>query len=141
MAYPYPFTGPVAPCTNFPINDQYYSPRQFIISGVTRGAQTTITTSVDHDYVIGQQVRLLIPPSFGIRQLNEKTAFVISLPASNQVLLDISSANMDTYIASSDPTPAQILPIGTINGSATNYSNVVSSLTYIDGSFRDISPL
>ena len=137
----FPFVGPYAPYSNPSINPQYYTPSEFVISGVTRGAQTTITTSDDHNYTIGQQVRLVIPPSFGIRQLNGKTAFVTSLPATNQVILDLYSTNMDAYVASSEPTPAQILAIGSINSGATNSSNVVSTLTYIDGSFRDISPL
>ena len=62
MAYPYPYSGPIAPYNNLPIMPQYYAPSQFFISTVTRGQNTTVTTTVSHNYVVGQTVRLIIPP-------------------------------------------------------------------------------
>jgi hypothetical protein len=98
------------------------------------------------DYVIGQLVRLIIPPSFGIRQLNEMQGYVIEIPAANQVRLDIDSRGMDAFVSSSATTKAQILAIGDIN---TGYvSSTGRSIPTIDGntqieipgSFINISP-
>jgi hypothetical protein len=92
------------------------------------------------NYVIGQEVRLIIPPSFGCRQLNEQTGLVISIPAANQVVLDIdSSQNVDPYIASSATTVAQILPIGDINNGTSNANGRVLNGTFIPGAFIDVS--
>ena len=59
----------------------------------------------------------------------------------DQVVLDIDSAlNVNTYIASSATTQAQILAIGDVNSGPTNVSGRVNNITFIAGSFLDISP-
>lgn len=132
---------PIPPYANLPIQAQFYQPSRFVISAITLGATTTVTTSVDDNYVIGQAVRLIIPPTFGCRQLNESTGFVISLPASNQVEIDInSSQNVDPFIASSAATQAQILAIGDTNTGQINTNGINSTLSFIPGSFINISP-
>lgn len=131
---------PIPPYSNLPIESDFYEPSRFVISGVTLGQTTTVTTTVDHNYVIGQQVRLVIPPTFGCRQLNEQTSYVISIPADNQVVLDIYSAGGDAYTASSATTKAQILAIGDIISGAINASGSLSTGTFIPGSFKNISP-
>jgi len=126
--------------SNLPIESQFYKPNFFFISAITLGQQTIVTTSVNNNFVIGQQVRLIIPPTFGTRQLNEKSAIVIALPASNQVTLDISSVGMDAFVNSSSTTKAQILPIGDVNSGQINTNGVNSNLEFIPGSFQNISP-
>lgn len=141
MAFPYPIVGPIAPYTNVPIHSDYYQPSRFVIEDIGLGQTTTITTTEDMNYVIGQQVRLLVPESFGSYQLNGRTGLVISIPAVDQVVLDIDSAlNVNTYIASSATTQAQIIAIGDVNSGAINTSGRVNNITYIAGSFLDISP-
>ena len=89
MSIPYP--GPVPPYTNPPIQPENYQPRRFVISNITLGQTTLVTTLINHDYVVGQLCRLIIPPSYGCSQLNETSGYVISIPASDQVVLDIYS--------------------------------------------------
>ena len=113
----------------------------YFIEDVTLGAQTTVTTTEDHDYVIGQLVRLLIPPQFGCRQLNGQTGFVISIPASDQVVLDIYSAGGDAFQSSSAANQPQILAIGDTNSGQINSNGRSPTLTYVPGSFINISPL
>lgn len=126
--------GPVPPYSNINIEPQNYQPRVFVISDVALGVTTTVTTSADHDYVVGQEVRLIIPPTFGCRQLNGKTGFVLSIPALDQIQLDIdSSQNVDSYIASTATTQAQIAAIGDVN--TGNINRAIN----IPGSFIDIS--
>jgi hypothetical protein len=133
--------GPIPPYTNPPIQPQFYQPRCFIISDITLGVITTVTTVLNNDYVIGQLVRLIIPKSFGCRQLNEKSAYVISIPFPNQVILNLdSSQNVDPFISSSAITQAQILAIGDINTGVTNSFGRSNTGTYIPGSFINISP-
>lgn len=135
-------TYPTPAYQNLPIDAQFYIPGRFVISAVTLGVTTTITTSLDHNYVIGQEVRLIIPPSFGCRQLNESKGFVLSIPNLNQVNVSIdSSMNVDAFIASTASTVAQILAIGDVNTGVTNTQGRVNNSTFIPGSFLDISPL
>lgn len=127
--------------SNFPIQSQFYQPKRFFISAITLGFTTTVTTTADVDYVVGQEVRLLIPPSFGCRQLNEQTGLVLSVPSSNQVVINIYSLGGDPFVASSAATQAQILAIGDINSGVTNSNGRVLNGTYVPGSFINISPL
>jgi len=140
MAFPYPIVGPIAPYTNVPIHAEYYQPSRFVIEDIALGTTTIITTTENMNYVIGQQVRLLIPESFGSYQLNERTGFVVSIPAVDQVEVDIDTTlNVNTFTASSATTQAQILAIGDVNSGVTNLGRT-NNRTYIPGSFINISP-
>lgn len=137
---------PIPAYANVPIQPENYQPRRFVISAITRGLTTVITTTLNMDYVIGQLVRLIIPSTFGIRQLNEAQGYVIEIPSANQVRLDIDSRAMDAFVSSSATTKPQILAIGDINSgyvSSTGPSiptlNGDTQIT-IPGSFINISP-
>ena len=136
-----PFPGPIAPESNPPINPQYYQPRRFVISNIALGTTTLVTTSVNHDYVIGQEVKLLIPFPYGSTELNQQFGNVILIPALNQVVVTINSTRASTFI----PTPtfgltqAQIIAIGDVNSGQINLGRT-GNLTFIPGSFIDISP-
>src|ERR1700691_3913599 len=134
--------GPVPPESNPPINPQYYAPNWFNISAIGLGQTTTVTTTVNHNYVIGQLVRLIIPQMYGCRQLNEQTGYVLSIPAANQVVLSIYSQNFDVVTANptSNTTQPQILAIGDINNGTSNSSGRSNTGTSIPGSFINISP-
>lgn len=132
--------GPIAPYSNVPIQANYYQPSRFVISAITLGFTTTVTTTVDNNYVIGQLCRLIIPPAYGCRELNESQGYVLSKPADDQVVLDIYSLGGNAYIAASDSQDAQILPIGDINSGQTNSNGPSNTTTYIPGSFINISP-
>lgn len=131
---------PIPAYQNLPIDSDFYQPSRFVISAITRGKTTLVTTTTDLNYVVGQQVRFIIPPSFGIRQLNEQTGYVLSIPSPTQVVVDIDSSFMDAYIASLASTVAQILAIGDINSGVINNSGRINIGTYILGSFINISP-
>lgn len=110
---------------------------------------------VSNNYVIGQLVRLTIPFTFGARQLSGQSGYVISIPASNQVI--VSGVNtisgIDPFIASPayGPTPPQITAIGDVNSGPTNSTIIpinsrptnqtIQQQTFINGSFINISPL
>ena len=135
---------PIPPYQNLPPEPQFYLPSRFVISNVTLGTTTIVTTTLAHNYVIGQECRLLIPASFGCFQLNEKLGYVLSIPSSTQVELSINSLrNVDPYIASAVtyPSVAQILAVGDVNNGTTNANGRNNYGTFIPGSFIDISPL
>lgn len=131
---------PIPAYSNVPINPQFYQPRFWFISAITRGRTTTVTTTADQDFVVGQLVRFIIPPSFGIRQLNEQQGYVISILSSTQVRVDIDSRFMDAFTSSSATTQPQIIPIGDVGNGQINNSGRTNNGTYIPGSFINISP-
>lgn len=134
---------PTPPYSNVSIEPQFYKPSRFVISNVSLGPTTIVTTSIDHNYVIGQQVRLIIPRSFGCYQLNESTGYVLSIPSTTEVEITIGSiVNVDQYIASSSQIEsAQILAIGDLNMGIISSTGRVIPTTAIPGSFQNISPL
>lgn len=135
--------GPIAPESNPPINPQYYQPSVFDISALSLGESTTVTTTANHNYVIGQIVRLLIPMIYGSFQLNEQEGTVTSIPASNQVVININSTKANPFVpnTSSGTTQPQIVAVGDVNSGTINSTGRSNTGTYIPGSFIDISPL
>lgn len=132
--------GPIAPENNPPINPQYYIPNVFDISSIGLGSSTTITTSVDHNYVVGQLIRLLIPLTYGSFQLNGLTGYVTSIPAPDQVVINIDSTNANAFVIGATTTPAQIVAVGDINSGVINAEGRINNGTFIPGSFINISP-
>jgi len=132
---------PIPPYSNVPIHPEFYQPRRWVIEAIELGQTTLVTTTTDLDYVIGQQVRFIIPYHYGIRELNEVSGYVISVPADDQVEIDIDSSHMNAFVDAGLPTKAQILAIGDVNTGQVNISGRVNQKTYIPGSFINISPL
>jgi hypothetical protein len=139
--------GPIAPYSNVPIHAEYYQPRDFTISDITLGRTTTVTTTTDHDYVIGQQVRLLIPTLYRAMQLNRRIGYVISVPSSTQVVLDIDSSLFNTYLP--NPITATITAISQATNAvvtAVNYyvpgNNIliedVAGMTELNGNYYTV---
>lgn len=137
-------SGPIAPENNPAIMPQFFNPSQYFISSITLGVQTVITTTVNNNYVLGQQVRLLIPPQNGCRQLNEQSGYVLSLPASNQVSLSINSVGIDSFVTTTNPQQPQIIAIGDINSGLISTNGKLGSnnnfAPTVPGSFINISP-
>lgn len=141
MAFAHSISGPIALYNNVPINAQYYQPSQFFISAISLGLVTTITTTVNHNYVVGQLVRLVIPEQNGTYQLNEQSGYVLSIPSANQVVLNIDSSQYNLFRTSTNPTQPQILASGNINSGKINNNGNLQTGTFIPGSFINISPL
>jgi hypothetical protein len=131
---------PIPAYNNVPINPQFYQPRFWFISDITRGRTTIVTTTANQDFVVSQLVRFIIPPSSGIRQLNEQQGYVLSIISPTQVEVDIDSRFMDAFTSSSARTQPQIIPIGDIGNGQINSNGRTSTGTYIPGSFINISP-
>lgn len=108
-----------------------YVPQGVSITAIATGASTTITCAQDHNFKVGQEVYFVIPSAFGMVQLDTlvyntanvvpQQAYVVSIPASNEIEVNINSAG---YTAFAYPTSAvfaagvslpQVLAIGDQN--------------------------
>lgn len=139
MTQPSLIFGPVPPYNNPPIEPQNFQPSQFFISAISLGITTTVTTTMNMNYVLGQECRLLIPEGYGCTNLNQKTGFVLSIPSSNQVILSINSINSNSFVNAMLPTQAQIVAVGDVNNGQTNSSGSSNQGTAVLGSFINIS--
>lgn len=141
-------TGPIAPESNPPIEPLWFLPSNFTITAITRGTTTTVTTTSStsapstNNFVVGQLVRFNIPPTYGIQEINGKTAYVLSKPSSSQVIVDINSTTFSAFNAapSYGPTPPQISAIGDVNSGPINATRSTQQ-TFISGSFINVSPV
>lgn len=133
---------PFNPSINLPINAQYYQPSVFDISALALGTSTAVTTSVDHNYVVGQAVRLHIPVAYGSSAISGQQGYVTSIPSVTQVVVNIDSTLANSFIASPSygPTPPQICAIGDVNSGPLNADDTDKQKTFIPGSFINISP-
>jgi len=137
------FKGPIAPYRNVPVEPQYFQPSVFVITAISQGQTTTITTSADNNYVIGQLVRVTMPAAFGIRQINEQLAYVISIISPIQFVIDLNSSQFDPFIAPPlhYSTLPQVMAVGDINSGVISQNGRSVPFTTIPGGFQNISPL
>jgi hypothetical protein len=131
---------PIPPYSNVPIEPQYYKPNNFVISAIALGPTTTVTTTLDMNFVIGQEVRLVIPPLCGSRLINGLTGYVISIPASNQVEINLYSVGADPFKTTSIGSQPQIIPLGDINNGYIKPNGQGYIFPTIPGAFKNISP-
>ena len=83
-------------------SDSRYYPRWRYICGVTAANPAVISTTVDHGYVAGQQVRVYVPASWGMKEINGQIATITSVTAATLTLNIDSSA----FTAFAYPTSA-----------------------------------
>jgi hypothetical protein len=136
-------TFPIPLYQNVEIREEYYIPQRYVIDDITLGQTTTVITDGNHDYVVGQQIRFLIPANFGSYQLNNVKGIVISVPSPDQLVIDVdSSRNVDPFLTSATVTTAspQIIAIGDVNSGVINRYGRTQNGTFIPGSFINISP-
>lgn len=135
------FPGPNAAFNNPEINTISYFPSIHKISAITpiSDRYTQITTSASNTYVVGQQVRFLVPAQYGMSELNEVTAFVTEVISDTQFLANVNTLTFTSFIPSASTRIfAFVNPIGDVNSGALNSSGRNNNQLYIDGSFRDI---
>jgi hypothetical protein len=112
-------------------------------------ANTVLTTSVNHNMVVGQEVAFVIPPQWGMFQLDslyqdqinpQFTAYIISVTA-NTLTVNVNSS---AFTAFAYPTSAQaavglnfpqVIPIGDQNSGGLAPGGVLTSLT-IPGAYQ-----
>ena len=99
-----------------------YQPAMRIISAITQANPASITTSIDHDYITGEIVRLRIPDTFGMSQINGKQG-EITVTGNDTFTINIDSSKFDAFAIPAPLPPAytcaQVVPIGEINSILT----------------------
>ena len=138
------------------LNPFLYAPGTAVISAIGLGTTTTVTTTAPHNFVVGQEVALRIPSSWGTTQLNSLPnssipgspiyGFVTIVNSATQVTLNINSSSYTAF--NSNPTVAsvpglsfpQILAVGDVNTGGFPYSGgfyypspVVNGISSVNG--------
>lgn len=82
------------------------------VSDISRADNAVITVENTNDLTEGQVIRVLVPTSYGMFQINEQTASILSIDG-NDLTIDINTTNYDTFAIPVDPIQESlIIPIG-----------------------------
>jgi hypothetical protein len=97
-----------------------YLPFVCDITSITQAFPALVTTSENHGFVPGNRVQFFIPPQWGMRQLNGLKGLVQTVPADNQIEVDIDTSTFDAFVTPSSPPfvvidPAQVTGVGDEN--------------------------
>lgn len=99
-------------------NPLFY-PRNRTVINITQAAQAVVTTSVNHGYTIGQQVRFVIPASCGMTQLNGLQATIVAVSAAGALstfTIDLDTTGFTAFqwplLAVTPTSYANVIPIG-----------------------------
>lgn len=123
------------------------------ITGITRGTTTTITTSCNHNLVVGSQVDFFVPSQWGSAELTgpsstgaEISGYVTVVNSATSVTIDLDSSGVTAF--NSNPTvaqamagltPAEMFTIGDKNTGAVTNSFLPTTLNAqtIGGAFQN----
>lgn len=119
----------------FPAN---YLPSQLVVSALSLGALTTVTTTTNHNLVVGQEIAFRVPFQWGTTQLNSLPnnlvpgspvyGYVTSVTSNTVFVCSFNSSGYTTF--NSNPTvaqtigltPAQVVPVGDVNSGGWPYT-------------------
>ena len=114
-----------------------YVPGESVISAMTLGSTTVVTTTAPHNFVVGQEVAFRIPPVWGPYQLNSLPdvlipgspiyGYVTIVNSSTQVTVNINSTGYTAYTANQPVasvkglTFPQIVAVGDNNSGSNQF--------------------
>lgn len=116
-------------------NPMFYPARRFITGISSSGDTTLVVLSVTHGYQVGQAVRVVCPPQFGMKEINGLLGTILSVDASlNYIELDIDSSSFTAFAfplsADAPFSSAEIVPVGENTAVALNENvNILSDAT------------
>ncbi len=116
-------------------NPLFYPPER-TISKITQAAQAVVTTTVDHQYVVGQLVRFLVPAEFGMTEISGLTGSVVAVTqATFTVNIDTTGFTAFAFPLSavSPFTPAQVIPFAETTNAAISNPNLLDDAVFNTG--------
>ena|SRR6185503_13211530 len=87
---------------------------------ITNAFPMVVTTTEDHDYVVGMMVTFMIPIAFGMTELNGLNVQVIAIPTSDSLTINLDSRSF-TPFAYPSPLPSAYTPPSIIPNSSGPY--------------------
>lgn len=108
-------------------------PNSLVITAITKSLPMVVTTTLVNTapnprvntYQVGMNVRLYVPPTYGMYQANGLVGTVIAI-VGNNFTLALDSTQFDTFSVPSnqDGSPASLAPFGSRNVEYNNSTNI-----------------
>jgi len=120
-----------------PFNPRYYPPARRIVD-IVQGASTVIALNVTHNYVVGQQVRIMMPAGWGMPQINGLLGTITAIGTAVSTSTNTITVNIDStgFTAFAWPTSAvsalgigvpEVVPVG--EAATVPYANLLDDAT------------
>lgn len=93
-----------------------WSPISYVITNITQANPGVVTTAQPHGYMPGLYVRIDMQPDpsiFGMTQVSGNV-YLISILSPTTFSLNADTSNFDTFIYTTDPQAAQVIPVGEV---------------------------
>lgn len=92
-----------------------FNPALATIVAVQNAEFPAVVTSFPHTFIVGQYLKFVVPPEYGMIQLNGLTGLIVEVPSASSVRIDINTTGFDTWILPVAPLQsAQAVPAGQV---------------------------
>lgn len=102
----------------------FFVPNRQIIENITQANPGVVTTTQDNGYHNGLFVRIQLPGSFGMSQLDDQV-FQITVLTSDTFSIPVDTRNFDAFSLSTTTQSPQVIPVGEV--ASTLISAVVNN--------------
>lgn len=111
-----------------------FYPSNRVIANITQAANGVVTTLVDHGYASGQRLRMKVPATNGMVELDNREVTITVLSAST-FSIDVNTIGMTAFRfplpAIAPCTPAEVVPVGTSPSLVTNLTGATQNIGYL----------
>jgi hypothetical protein len=116
-----------------PFDPRYY-PVNRRITLITQAASAVITMSVTHGFTVGQKVRIVVPPAYGMIEMNNQLVTITAInTATNTITVNIDSTGFTAFSFPSSAAAAlgvlvpEVVPVG--EAATAPYQNLLDDRT------------
>jgi hypothetical protein len=106
----------------------FFIPNRQTVSAVTNAQPAVVTTSQDHGYESGLQVRFFFPLDVGMNELNGQIFQITKIDSTN-FSIPIDSSNFDSFSPVGTVQTPQVIPVAEVGDSLSqatdNNNNIV----------------
>ena len=91
-----------------------------VISNITQSPIANVTTTINHQYIVGTIVRFDMPLGTGMPQINQQVGTILTIPTPTTFTVSIDTTQYDPFVGSPTFPPAyagdpQVVPIAENN--------------------------
>lgn len=126
---------------------RFYPKHRFITKIASSGTSTVVTLSVTHQFTVGQEIRFVVPTTWGMNELNGQLGLITAISTTNNTItVNIDSSSFSAFSWPNSATAAAgvsfalIVPVGeaAVNSSSQPYGNLLDDAT-VNQSFTGIT--
>lgn len=113
----------------------FFVPNRQEVSTITNANPGVVTTTQDHGYETGYEVRFFFPLNVGMNELKDKVV-TITVLTTDTFSIGVDTTNFDTYSPVGSAQVAQVIPVGSFTtivlDPTQNNGNIAPDANIID---------